>query len=911
MDHLIFHRTLLCVALCFGLFHNQGNQVFEPTNLRIYPNNSVQQLLLEWDVNDYSEAYNSEIKIIFNIQIRLKEEDRIILNVNHTTVLNKSRQHYQQRLFSDVPLECETHEARIRSKVTKIWSNWSDWRAANGPDALSGDKIYIFPEYKAVERGSNFTFCCIAKKNEYVTSFSIHNHRENVLTKQQRLIFTRNVTFSFPSRIQVACGFSNTLDNNSTYLYLTRQPDKPRNLSCETEDMINITCTWDPGNMESDNDVKSVCPAKFILSDTSSTKTYCSCIADCKNSCSFKMGHQSIYNVSLISKNCLGQKQEYLSFDVNYRVRPVVRSNLSVDDQNATFMQLSWRVKPINGNPLLLCQIHAAYAGGNKQYSITVQSNPDFHPHIKLGGLQPYTSYTLKVRCATAVDPFWKWSEWSQSILAKTPESAPSGLLDIWRIVNQSLEQRSVTIFWRELPGFRANGNIKTYDLFWENLEEPSVQRHNYSISAPQNCTTISLGSHSYKILVWARNAAFASSPSGIMIPATDKNGNVHYTDESTINNTADSIYISWKPQSKFNQYVVDWCNQPKYHPCDFQWMKFGQNDSNAFITSDAFRPGIRYTFSVYGMHGDKSCLLEKKVKYLKELEPTEYLSFNISTITADSLTVTWKRYDQEFNFGFIRGYVFYMKMNNQSCTVQGFEPFIHTDNQVICSYKIKKTNQTEFTVRQLEPSTTYLFALQAYTVKPEYIGSDNFTRATTQADSKSWFSHLLQLLVITPLVLIMCVCFWRSNCMRNCLYPAVPHPKVTPFLKMSPGIIDIHDTIPDQLVVLEKHQGSSGKQSTLGMIIMENLPYFQSTYYPELQMEERTNQKFNSGLTAYKPLQDFGFTSRPSTPQTKEHSKDNLNYLYRTELPPSMAQEMDSTSVHWKDYRPQCSTTS
>ncbi|KAM6474215.1 oncostatin-M-specific receptor subunit beta isoform 1-T3 [Liasis olivaceus] len=914
MDHLIFQTTLLCVALCFGLFQNQGNQVFEPTNLRIYQNNSVQQLLLEWDVSDYSEAFNSEIEILFNIQIRLREEDRIILNVNYTTVLNKSRQHHQRRLFSDVPLECATHETRIRSKVmsSKIWSNWSYWVAANGPDALSGNRIYIFPEYKVAERGSNVTFCCIAKKNKTVTSFSVYNRTEHP-TPKQRVIFTSNATFSLPGRIQVTCGFSEKYHNNSTYLYLTRQPDKPQNLSCETEDMINITCTWDPGNVESNNIVKSVCPTKFILSDTSSTKTYCSCVTNCKNSCSFKMGHQSIYDVNLISKNCLGQKHEHLSFDVNFRVRPVVPSNLSVDNQNDTFIQLSWRVKPIRGNPLLLCQINAAYAGGNKQYNITVQSSPDFHPHIKLGDLQPYTSYTLKVRCATAVSPFWKWSEWSQSIHAKTLESAPSGLLDIWRVINPGLEQRNVTVFWRELPGFRANGNIKTYDLFWENLEDPSAQHHNYSVSAPQNYTTISLGSHSYKILVLASNTVFASAPSGIIIPAIYENGNVHYSEESTINNTAHSIYISWKPQSKFNQYVVDWCNQPKNHPCDFQWMKFGQNDSNAFITSDAFKPGIRYTFSVYGMEGDKSYLLEKKAKYLEEREPKEYLSFKTVTVTANSLTVTWKHYDQEFNSGFIRGYIFYMKMKNQSCVTKGLELFKHAGNQVICTYQIEKPNQTEFTVRHLEPSTTYWFALQAYTVKPEYIINDNFTQVITKDDTEEWFSHLLQLLVIIPLMLIMCMCFWRSNCMRNCLYPAVPHPTVTPFLKMSPGIIEISNTIPDQLVVLEKHQGSSGKQPTSGMLI-ENLSYVQSTYYPELRTKERTNQKFNSDLTSYKPLQDFGFTGRPSpcTSETKDHSKVNLNYLYQMEVPPCMGEGTDCTcSVHWIDYRPQLSRTS
>lgn len=130
---------------------------------------------------------------------------------------------------------------------------------------------------------------------------------------------------------------------------------------------------------------------------------------------------------------------------------------------------------------------------------------------------------------------------------------------------------------------------------------------------------------------------------------------------------------------------------------------------------------------------------------------------------------------------------------------------------------------------------------------------------------------------------------------------------------QMSLGITEVSDMIPNQLLILEKPQEFGPKQSTLG-ILLENMTYSQSTYYPEVQIEERTNQKFNSGVTSYKPLQDFGFTSSPNpcTPETPLYSKDNLNYLYQTEVLPSMIQGTDSScSVHWLDYRPQCSTTS
>ncbi|KAL7989076.1 hypothetical protein Chor_007995 [Crotalus horridus] len=782
-----------------------------------------QRLLLEWDVSDYSEAYNSKIDIDFNIQIRLREENGIIiLNVNYTTVLNQARQHHQWSFISEVPLQCTTHEARIRSKVvsSKIWSNWTDWVAADGPDALDSETIHIFPQNKVFERGSNITFCCIAKKNKIVNSISFH--KENMTTKQQRVLFTRKPTSSFPLCFQLACGFSDVRDNDATYLYLT--------------------------------------------------------------------------------------------------IRPVIFSKPAVDYQNATFIQLSWDINPINASLSLLCQINAANGDGNKQYNITVQSNSDFPPCFQLGGLQPATKYALKVRCAADVGPSWKWSSWTESIISETPETAPSGLLDVWRYINPDLEQHNVTVFWKESSEFRANGKIQKYHLSLENLEEPSMQRHNYSSSASQKSSMISLGNHSYKILVWAQNGVSASSPSVIIIPATNKNGKVHLSKETTDNNTEHGIYISWKPQSKFSQYVVDWCNHPTGNACDFQWKKYEQNKSSDLITSDAFSHGVRYTFNVYGIQDDKSYLLEKKVKYLKEEEPLQYILCNIVNTTANSLKVTWEPQDQKFNSCFIRGYVLYMKMDNQNCMVQGSEQFRNANNITICSYKIEKPNQTEFTVRHLKPRTKYLFAVQAYAVKPHYTDNGTFKTVFTPDDGKFCsFVSIYYRKMAFPSTLptsdypINADVYVLQKNVRNCLYPTIPQPKVTPIFKMSSGMTEVNDIIPDQLVMLEKPQEFSRKQSTLGMLL-ENLSYSQTTYYPEMQTEERTNQKFNSGLTSYKPLQAFGFTTSPNpcTPEAHLHSKDHLNYLYQMEVPPSMIQGTNSTCpVPWLDYRPQCSTIS
>lgn len=95
----------------FPFFFPPGNQVFEPRNLRIYSNDSLQELLLEWDVSDDSEAYNSQIQIIFNIQVRLREENEtIILNVSIILKIGLGNLYH-------LPLESNSNLVRINFKV--------------------------------------------------------------------------------------------------------------------------------------------------------------------------------------------------------------------------------------------------------------------------------------------------------------------------------------------------------------------------------------------------------------------------------------------------------------------------------------------------------------------------------------------------------------------------------------------------------------------------------------------------------------------------------------------------------------------------------------------------------------------------------------------------------------------------
>lgn len=66
------------------------------------------------------------------------------------------------------------------------------------------------------------------------------------------------------------------------------------------------------------------------------------------------------------------------------------------------------------------------------QYNGTAQLH---HTSITLGGLQPYTKYTARVRCGAAKN-FWRWSEWSKTQTIRTKEAGMSVVLrrEAWKM---------------------------------------------------------------------------------------------------------------------------------------------------------------------------------------------------------------------------------------------------------------------------------------------------------------------------------------------------------------------------------------------------------------------------------------------------------------------------------------------
>ncbi|KAF2984640.1 hypothetical protein EK904_012561, partial [Melospiza melodia maxima] len=131
------------------------------------------------------------------------------------------------------------------------------------------------------------------------------------------------------------------------------------------------------------------------------------------------------------------------------------------EDCRDTEMTLHWNYK--NTDIELFCQTEVVQPDGKVELH---NSSVADSRRVTVRGLRPHTEYTARVRCAAARH-FWRWSEWSQPLTARTKEGTPSGKLDIWREITPVFGGRNVTLFWKALKSLRKD-RLQPCDLQWK-----------------------------------------------------------------------------------------------------------------------------------------------------------------------------------------------------------------------------------------------------------------------------------------------------------------------------------------------------------------------------------------------------------------------------------------------------------
>ncbi|KFO89627.1 Oncostatin-M-specific receptor subunit beta, partial [Buceros rhinoceros silvestris] len=777
--------------------------VFPVTYLNISTDLALQQLLVEWDVG--KAAHDAELAMSFEIQVRQTHENTTVWTGFHNVTLDKSGKPLHWIWNSDIPLECMSHSVTIRTKA-EASEVWSLWETALGLDTSNNSGPQIFPNEKIVEEGSDITLCCIGRKGQIIKQFFVDSavHVFNHTNSQVGLLTVKNVTHQEGSHISVYCQESCNEDEcyDFTVFFVGKPPDTPNDFSCQTQDMRVVTCTWSQGG---DTYLHGPHAPKYTLSEEFSQKMV-PCTVSCSEqcSCSWDVGQQRICNITVTVENPLGRKTATDVFDVTHRIYPAAPFQLWGECTD-TEITLYWKHR--NKEIELFCQTEVLQPDGK----VELHNSSDAHlryASITLGGLQPFTEYTARVRCGSAKH-FWRWSEWSEAQTIITKEATPSGKLDIWREITPVAGGRNVTLFWKQAPNFRANGINISYEVTWEKVEDGS-QLQSISFPSVYNSTRISIDNHAYRISIKAKNNVNYSLPSVLIIPTATETLLCSFLgteepEEEQVNGTDDGIFISWKPRHIYDSYIIDWCNFPMWQPCDLQWKRFGPNTSSALINSAAFVPGVRYNFRIYGSVANKASLLEKKTGYFRELPPLLDPIVKKVELTSNAVTLSWDSYPtNESQPGFVRGYHVYVSPVQEDCGLKGSKKHVLPGDSVLCKYTIENPEEKRYTVKRLLSNTKYKLVVKAYTSGGE-TPIVNFIYIDTPFNSN--MLYLLILLVVVP-SLVAAICQWKLKRVKECCCPVIPSPnksKVLSFKEFKIGsekILKTSDCIPDMLAV-------------------------------------------------------------------------------------------------------------
>uniref|UniRef100_A0A8C2T5K0 Leptin receptor n=1 Tax=Coturnix japonica TaxID=93934 RepID=A0A8C2T5K0_COTJA len=349
------------------------------------------------------------------------------------------------------------------------------------------------------------------------------------------------------------------------------------------------------------------------------------------------------------------------------------------------------------------------YGSHSSKYKLSEQYVLSF---ITLSGLQPYTSYTARVRCGAAKH-FWRWSEWSKPHSFRTKEKGVSE------------------------AGFQANGEIISYEVTWERADRSKPEH--ISLSSDCNSTRIFIDNHPYRIRIIARNDVGYSHPTVLIIPAatdTEKKLNNSELKEEHVNGTDGGILISWKPRDKSESYIIDWCNYPMLQPCDLQWKRFGPNTSSALIKSGESIIYIFFLMSKYSMlRALSEFRILKFVQYFLFF-PAPRFDPDVKKVELSyhEVTLHWDPYPtDEIHPGFLRGYHVYVglvTLIRNICFILG--------GSVLCKFTIENPEEKTYTLKHLTANTKYKFAIKAYTGGGE-TPIINFRYIDTPLDCEYW----------------------------------------------------------------------------------------------------------------------------------------------------------------------------
>ncbi|XP_069563953.1 leukemia inhibitory factor receptor [Brachyistius frenatus] len=683
----------LGLYLIFSKDHGEGCidagcQLPKPSISLLNVRNDKQSLTVRWLVN-----HSGLVSDNYEIQIGRTEQHTIIYNRNASYSSRDSAEH-TWTWISDLPLECVDHSVRIRNIYNQsVPSPWSDWMTNYGVKAE--DEAKIFPYDRVLREGTSAVFCCVPPAGVNITSIAFRGNQYPLMSIGARVkaITVHNLTIpTTVIKVLLLSCKETTGNSRHTYNYVSFPPQKPRNLSCATSDMLTVTCTWDTDRKRDPRD-RNKQTHTLHIENSDLAPINCE-----QSSCTFPaMPQLQEYNISVVVTDKLGEETERYSFNISDRVIPVVelhRESIGVTDAS-----LSCSVQGNLTRLNLLCQVSSVPGSITELSCNSVRGLCE----VKLEHLLPNTRYSTKVRCSVSE---WLWGEWSRPLFFTTD---PLVTLDLWRRIQQLSDShsRQVTLLWNpHIVGTAATVNIQSYTVQWSQEGQTSTQ----SKDSGQSQAEVSIGPGKCDFTVQAVLHSGSSVPAHITIPPMDHTEKPP-AQKRLSSTTAGGFNLSWDERSSLTcDYAVEWCTLGNAVPCTLQWIKVPEGNDTLFLPARHFKAGCRYTFNIYGCTEDGHRLLEIQTGYSQELKSVQSpILVEPVHSTSSSVTLVWHyNEDDPAQPAFITGYL---------VTVQEGGPDMLPGRAAnFFNVSVVDPQQKSVTIDGLQQNQEYVFSLSVLT---------------------------------------------------------------------------------------------------------------------------------------------------------------------------------------------------
>ncbi|CAN2391459.1 interleukin-11-mediated signaling pathway [Pristimantis euphronides] len=625
-------------------------------------------------------------------------------------------------------------------------------------------------------------------------------------------------------------------------------PEKPENLTCMSNNLVTLTCTWQPGR-------ETIIPTTYTLRQFWREGEKQKCKADPGNNFCTLTYPEFLPHIDtefmVEAVNDLGSvRSELKEYDIINIVKtnpPDIVGALSIQQGG---LKVEWK-NPIDYSHFEY-NIRYRPKDSSKWHHVPADDLKSTRNSFILQELESYTVYVLSMRCKLSDNTFW--SEWSKEYTATTSESAPSRAPEFWRKIRKTdSEKRIVQLMWKDLAS-HANGIILGYNITVK--KGPEVVN---SFIVTNTTYDMTVSKDSCEVVLTAFNSQGFSPPATLIIPASAGTalqlGDLNFKAFSkTDDDDQKRLCVEWTPSRRVLGYVIEWCSNTVSMDCVPVWQREPSGTGTACLRGD-IEPYIYYLIRLTVLQRDGQERSGTVGSYLEQAAPELGPIIHTKSTGKTWIALEWYPVPLRKQRGLVTSYTIQYKEHKES----GLPKEITVNSTV-----------TEYKLESLAAKTAYSVSVYANNERGNRSGPP--LTFTTLPFENGEVEAIVVSSCLGFLVLILTLCFLfchKREQIKKHIWPNVPDPSKSNIAQWSPQTPNRHDS--------QRHPFQDGAFTDVSVVEItasEKKPYSELDLKSADQIKKNTSEGLSSGI---------GGSSCLSSPQLSGSDSDGISSAQNT----------------------------